>query len=592
MGNNQSQQSIKKNNLFEVVNNIATNYILTQNFKDMQNLVSDLEYCDNLVILTSKIIQEKVHMKDITFMQQKLKAGVPIDKLANDKIAYFEKPLEKYDVKNTTNKRRMCIGIAKFYIQIANLFSAITMTLNPIFIYKDETGNEVEVPLSEKDKIPKGVDVKVINNNLCQKRIDILMNNNEKYNDKNSTINLNLDDEYIINPNFCNMNLSSSGNIKNMKKMAGIPELKSLYNDVYDYDTGSFKNMSPEMEQEYNKDLITFYKAFTGESKFPVDPDTQQSAIKSFRDIKLRNYALLSGCKNGNYKQEFTGNLRDSLFIKYANNIKNMIQSTETNQNSLIEILDQVFSVTKNKETGAEMFTINPSLNQTKLNALVKDAKNKIMNLYINCEKQFSEGINIYEAIVKQKILSTTQAQIDSLNKELEKNNLGQTEPQPQPEVQEAQPQPQPEVQEAQPQPEVQEAQPQPQPEVQEAQPQPEVPQPEVQESQPQPQPEVQESQPQPQPEVQEAQPQPEVQEAQPQPQPEVQEAQPQPEVLNQKFNQKFKKHNLNHKFKSYKKKEVKEEQKKIDKLKRKENLRKNNFLLILYNYDENKSCT
>ncbi len=526
MGNNQSQQSIKKNNLFEVVNNIATNYILTQNFKDMQNLVSDLEYCDNLVILTSKIIQEKVHMKDITFMQQKLKAGVPIDKLANDKIAYFEKPLEKYDVKNTTNKRRMCIGIAKFYIQIANLFSAITMTLNPIFIYKDENGNEVEVPLSEKDKIPKGVDVKVINNNLCQKRIDILMNNNEKYNDKNGTINLNLDDEYIINPNFCNMNLSSSGNIKNMKKMAGIPELRSLYNDVYDYDTGSFKNMSPEMEQEYNKDLITFYKAFTGESKFPVDPDTQQSAIKSFRDIKLRNYASLSGCKNGNYKQEFTGNLRDSLFIKYANNIKNMIQSTEANQNSLIEILDQVFSVTKNKETGAEMFTINPSLNQTKLNALVKDAKNKIMNLYINCEKQFSEGINIYEAIVKQKILSTTQAQIDSLNKELEKNNLGEPqpqpevqEPQPQPEVQEPQPQPQPQPEVQEPQPEVQEPQPQPQPEVQEPQPQPQPqPQPEVQEPQPQPQP-------QPQPEVQEPQPQPK-----PQPQPEVQEPQPQPQ--------------------------------------------------------------
>ena len=258
MGNNQSQQSIKKNNLFEVVNNIATNYILTQNFKDMQNLVSDLEYCDNLVILTSKIIQEKVHMKDITYMQQKLKAGIPIDKLAKDKIAYFEKPLEKYDVKNTTNKRRICIGIAKFYIQIANLFSAITMTLNPIFIYKDENGNQVEVPLSKKDKIPKGVDVKVINNNLCQKRIDILMNNNEKYNDKNGTINLNLDDEYIINPNFCDMNLSSSGNVKNMRKMAGIPELRSLYNDIYDYDSGSFKNMSPEMEQEYNKDLITF----------------------------------------------------------------------------------------------------------------------------------------------------------------------------------------------------------------------------------------------------------------------------------------------------------------------------------------------
>ena len=501
MGNNQSQQSIKKNNLFEVVNNIATNYILTQNFKDMQNLVSNLEYCDNLVILTSKIIQEKVHMKDITYMQQKLKAGVPIDKLTDDKIAYFEKPLEKYDVKNTTNKRRMCIGIAKFYIQIANLFSAVTMTLNPVFIYKDENGNEVEVPLSEKDKIPKGVDVKVINNNLCQKRIDILMNNNEKYNDKNGTINLNLDDEYIINPNFCDMNLSSSGNVKNMRKMAGIPELRSLYNDVYDYDSGSFKNMSSEMEEEYNKDLITFYKAFTGESKFPVDPDTQQSAIKSFRDIKLRNYSSLSGCKNGNYKQEFTGNLRDSLFIKYANNIKNMIQSTEANQNGLIEILDQVFSVTKNKETGVEIFTINPSLNQNNLNALVKDAKNKIMNIYINCEKQFIEGINIYEAIVKQKILSTTQAQIDSLNKELEKNNLGENEPPPQPEIQEPQQQPEPEIQEPQQQPEPEIQEPQQEPEIQEPQQQQE---PEIQEPQQQQEPEIQEPQQQPEPEIKE----------------------------------------------------------------------------------------
>ena len=426
MGNNQSQASEKKNDLFEVVNNIATNYILTQNFKDMQNLVSDLEYCDNLVILTSKIIQEKVHMKDITYMQQKLKAGVPIDKLSNDKIAYFEKPLEKYDIKNTTNKRRMCIGIAKFYIQIANLFSAITMALNPIFTYKDETGNEIEVPLAQKNKIPKNVDIKVRNDNLCQKRIDILINNNEKYNDKTKGINLNLDDEYIINPNFCDMNVNASGKVKNMKKMIGIPELKTLYNDIYDYDTGSFKKMSPQMEQEYNNDLITFYKAFTGESKFPVDSETQQSALKSFRDIELKNYSLLSGCNNGNYKQEFTGNLRESLFSKYANNIKNMIETTEKNQNSLIEILDNVFSITKNKDTGEEIFTINPTLNENKLNTLIKDAKNKIMNLYITCEKQFNEGLNIYEAIVKQKILSTTKGQIDSLNQELEKNNLGE----------------------------------------------------------------------------------------------------------------------------------------------------------------------
>ena len=50
MGN---QQSNKNKSLSEVINYVAANYILTQNFQDMERL-ADIKYCDDLVILTSK----------------------------------------------------------------------------------------------------------------------------------------------------------------------------------------------------------------------------------------------------------------------------------------------------------------------------------------------------------------------------------------------------------------------------------------------------------------------------------------------------------------------------------------------------------
>ena len=71
MGNNQSQQSVKKNNLFEVVNNIATNYILTQNFKDMIDL-NNPEVCNNLVIITSQIIKKSLNWRTILYLDQHL----------------------------------------------------------------------------------------------------------------------------------------------------------------------------------------------------------------------------------------------------------------------------------------------------------------------------------------------------------------------------------------------------------------------------------------------------------------------------------------------------------------------------------------
>jgi hypothetical protein len=52
-------------------------------------------------------------------------------------------------------KKRVCIGIAKFYVKIAHVFAAIVMTINPVYVYKDENGNTIKRSLSEKNMIPE-----------------------------------------------------------------------------------------------------------------------------------------------------------------------------------------------------------------------------------------------------------------------------------------------------------------------------------------------------------------------------------------------------------------------------------------------------
>jgi hypothetical protein len=429
MGNSQSQtiseSSVKKENLFETINAIATKYILTQDFQDMKKLVSDQEYCDNLVILTTKIIQEHINIDDITYMKQKTRAGEIVDELEKDKVAYFEKPLSKYDVSNSINKFRMCKGIAKFYIQIANLFAAITMTLNPMFIYVNDSGEEIKLSLDEKNKIPKGVDVKIVYNNMCQKRLDILSNGNDEYIKNNGIDKFNKKDKYIINPNFCDMNITPSGSVKKLKKVTGISELKKLYYDDYDYNIGEFKNMSPLMRKKYEEDLITFYKAFTGENKFPVDNATGESSIKDFRDIQLRNYASLTGCKKGEYKKSIEDTLGNGLFNEYAKNISSMINSAQESQDKLSNILSQVFVHVDSKES-SDNYMINSKLDQKKLDNLIQETKDIILNMYTTCEKQFYDGLSIYEAIVKQQILLTTQSQLKDLNTKLSPVNNDQ----------------------------------------------------------------------------------------------------------------------------------------------------------------------
>lgn len=59
MGNTIASGDEKKSKLAVEIDRIASKYILSQNFNDM-NKLSEKGYCDKIVVLTSKIIKDNL----------------------------------------------------------------------------------------------------------------------------------------------------------------------------------------------------------------------------------------------------------------------------------------------------------------------------------------------------------------------------------------------------------------------------------------------------------------------------------------------------------------------------------------------------
>ena len=152
MGNSSSNSNTSAEtefkNFYDVVDYIATYYILTMDFKSLSKL-SEKAYCDKLVVITSDIIEKYFNNMEVTYLAQRVKEGVEVNNLNKEKLIFINKDnFESLDVSNdkqkSIKKKRVCIGIAKFYVKIAHIFSAIIMTINPIYTYKDATGKTVK----------------------------------------------------------------------------------------------------------------------------------------------------------------------------------------------------------------------------------------------------------------------------------------------------------------------------------------------------------------------------------------------------------------------------------------------------------------
>jgi len=415
MGN--STSSTKKaesefENFYDIIDYIATYYILTMDFQSLSKL-SEKAYCDKLVILTSDIVDRYFNDMEVTFLAQRIKDGLEVNDLKKENIRYINKDnLESLDVSNdaqkSIRKKRTCIGIAKFYVKIAHIFAAIVMTINPVYTYKDASGETVKTTLLEKDKIPKNVNRKLYKLNICDNRIRALKKG-EHLDEQTGNV--------TIQPRVCDINNGKDGLPKTLENEPGIPELLRLYlDDKYDYSNGSFVGMTEDTEKQFQKDLKTFYTAFTGNKDMP-------NTIKKFSDIRLRDYSKKPGCQppTSVLKGKYTLNKKDELFVKYADNIKSMIQNAADNQFKLLEVINDLFTYVNDPYTGKRVIRINPKLTDELLQKAVEKTRKLIVNLYVKCESDYVNGVQIFEAIVESKIVETTQKQIESLKKEATK---------------------------------------------------------------------------------------------------------------------------------------------------------------------------
>tara|TARA_Y100000816_G_scaffold263294_1_gene221558 strand:- start:28099 stop:29352 length:1254 start_codon:yes stop_codon:yes gene_type:complete len=398
MGNTSSSEKKTYKNLESVLDYIASNYILTSDFKSLTKLYEE-EYCKNLVVLTQDIISKNFTEMEITYLAQRLRGKDVVNEEKTDEIIFFNKDkLDKMDPSSHLRKKRLCLGIAKFYVKIAHVFSTIVMTINPVYTYTNEAGSSVRTPFSEKDTIPKNAkNRRITREGMCFNRLNQLRHGQD-------FVNIPQDGNITISPKLC---VDKS----DLAEEPGIPELQSLYYDKFDYEKGAYNSMRDSTKTIYQKDLNNFYTVFTGNDKLPEQPLTK------FSDIKLKDYNKTKRCEGHDamFKKKVPGNLKDELFQKYAYTMQDMMRKSRNVQSELLNIINEMFTYDLEQKTGKRLVRINPELTEKKLDKIVEKTRKIVVNYYVTCEQDFEKGVKIYESIVENLMKDTTMSQIDSL---------------------------------------------------------------------------------------------------------------------------------------------------------------------------------
>jgi len=449
MGNKVSSNKIFKNisnnsntnNIPSAFDYMATEYIMSMDFNNLRKMY-DKSYCNKLTGLTSKIIDIYYKTKDIHYLLDRVQFGdksrkksyIKKDEISVNSNADMEDDLVE-DAENaeedndddlnadnednedtnqdvymhqdsitTKQKEDICIRISMFYVQIAHIFAVIITALNPTYIYTDNSGQEVEIDLQDKDGIErierkkrkegkegkeKRTKTEIQNRGFCNRRINELnMLSLETGKGNNKYKNTNIDKhEHIQEQN--------------------IPEFEQLYYDSnYNPNTGTFEGMSAKTKIIFEHDLKQFYTHFTGNLIMP-------QTITKFGDIQLKDYDALSLDQPTINLSTGHANYRNKLFQKYSENLKQMMIDVNKKQNALLQIISKLIVTTNG------VVRINPALNEQTIKDITIETRNLITELYLKCEDDFNEGIKIHTALVYSLILFTAQNEIQTLQKEI-----------------------------------------------------------------------------------------------------------------------------------------------------------------------------
>lgn len=432
----------------------ATKVVLDSSFTDLTKLANE-KYCNRLVKKVATIFQQNKDTVDLELLRQQLydekqeekqKRGVNSeDANADVANADTEKTSEKHNKKIKTpiiqNVEKKCIQISKFYVLFAHLFSCIVSTINPTFkIEKEKTATSGAAQKEDTKSTAAGSSL-----DFCSSRIDALVN---------GELVENSDGDLLVKPNVCKTNVSKSGSPLHLIDLPGMKALQQLYKDANDGGdsekedarylfkafTGKdapdhIRRLDQVPLKAYNKDEeCKEQKSYDGgdrgdpseenqkknERKDKERRDLEKERMFYFYNERDRKKNEEENARTGVYLKGIVGSLKERLFAEYVQHIKEMIERAEYNRSRLLEILSQMFTYTYGGNGSIGGVIINPSLTYRKLQSLVVQTRRIVIKLYTDCEEDYKHGLDIFFAMVQEKIAMKLSVQEEVLKKQLE----------------------------------------------------------------------------------------------------------------------------------------------------------------------------
>jgi hypothetical protein len=454
----------------------ATRIMLDSNFTDMTKLANE-KYCNRLTKKVADVFQQNKDTIDLELLRKRLYSQHLDEGLqeikSNEDGDGAQKKMKTSEKRKKTpqlqNIKKKCIQISKFYILFWHIFSCIVSTINPSFESISSSSSNEKTPTSKSKSNSEKSETKSSSLDFCTSRIDALIN---------GELNENSDGDLVVKPNICKTNVSESGSALRLVDLPGMRALQNLYKDVNDdsakdseKDDAQFLYFAftgkeapkhiTRLDQvplrAFNKDVEcekTSSSSSSSKRRYYYDDDNnggggayayggvksdeesikERRRDKERRDEEERQYYGdhkkndEENARNGVYLKGITGSLKERLFSDYVQNIKEMIEHSETNRSRLLDILSELFTYTYDESGELDGVIINPSITYKKLQLLVKRTRRIIIKLYTDCEEDYTNGLDIFFAIVQEKIVLKLSVQDDILKKQLENTIFGPPE--------------------------------------------------------------------------------------------------------------------------------------------------------------------
>ncbi len=443
--------------------------------------LGDSGKCEKLIIITSEVLN-RLPFRLISYMDRrhKLFSKDYEDINAMDRALLVNTNPEilkesKLDEQNVFRKRQMCVGIARFYVQIGNLFNAIMSTMRPYnyeYIQKNMPDNFYDMltfglldgpEVRNKDKSKYDTynmaGFTRRQNDVKEKMARLL---------KPGEINMNITpgsgicsikkdiDNIKITP--MSSTTTASTITQNKIKPSIFAMLEELYFDIFHEISSSNKSpqfiaMSEEMKNKiYRRDVAELYRIVTG-GKEPGDD------IKTFADVShyINDNNKINEWCEGNRGLEIpvNNNVRyNPIFVKYIKHIQSMNFRISKQRKGIVKLLDRVFNIMNKSEdviheieesldkgeskryTGFEQddqysrdffrlnlkydFFINPNLTDADLQAITNEARTRIVRLYADSYKNFLTGFEILQELQESLGLDVLAKKKELAKKEIE----------------------------------------------------------------------------------------------------------------------------------------------------------------------------